>query len=382
MEQLQRLREIKEAILLSHPECAPILLPVDFKETKLPPGALMGTDGVHILYQDNICEKQDDPHLAAKVIHEDIHIMLSHATEARMCPLTGPVPLSASDPDVEEFVRLKARYGHAVDYVTNCIVNALGLPVDDGLYDPQYEGLSVEEVFNRLPQNVTGKAPDYHIFVPGAGDGQESKEQQLQKRQAFADFLTLAKAAGTLPGSMVDQLADLFKPEIPWLDLLQDWITVQCGSEDTTWKRPSRRGLAVDLYLPSGIDQSLQCLGYGRDTSGSMTDEDCAKGIGAATAAAEAVKIKKFVLVDGDAAVQRVLIFEAGDFVPPMDIPGRGGTDFRPIFEELLKHDPVCVVYFTDLEGTFPEKRPPIPVIWVTRNQQGEVPWGKVVRIK
>ena len=109
MEQLQRLREIKEAILLGHPECAPILLPVDFKETKLPPGALMGTDGVHILYQDNICEKQDDPHLAAKVIHEDIHIMLSHATEARMCPLTGPVPLSASDPDVEEFVRLKAR---------------------------------------------------------------------------------------------------------------------------------------------------------------------------------------------------------------------------------------------------------------------------------
>ena len=373
MDQLQRLLDVREALLLRHPQLAPLILPLEWKEERdLPFGSIIGTDGKQFIYDPEGIAEQDDLHLAAKVTHESIHNGMLHTLESRRTALIG------SDPTMKQMIR----YNNAIDYVTNCIVNAMDLPVEDGLYDPQYEGMFVEEVYHKL---VEDGGPTPH---PGTcyvkfqkGDEKDTAEHTTQMQQAFADFIVLSKMMGTLPGSMLDKLAETLKPEIDWLELLMDLVTVMCGKEDFTWRRPSRRSLALDIYLPSGLDSSVECLCFGSDTSRSMSVEDFGKSVGGVILAAETVKIRKFWWVEFDAEVQRVLEFE-GSFEPPTDMKGRGGTDFRPFFEEAVKHDPVCIICFTDLEGTFPDRPPDKPVIWVTRNPTGTVPWGELVRIK
>ena len=63
-------------------------------------------------------------------------------------------------------------------------------------------------------------------------------------------------------------------------------------------------------------------------------------------------------------------------------VPGGGGTDFRPVFDWVVKEgiEPDCVVYLTDLMGTFPAHQPEYPVIWGTIFD-GSFPWGEKVLI-
>ena len=383
MDQQQRLEEIRQAILLRFPEFAPLILPLTM-EAKEIPGARMATDGKKIYWSPSFVEQEDDANCATSIGHESLHNALLHVIARRRDALIGSMP-QEDNPAFTEWVAKKRLSDLAADYVVNPILLAAGFDLRDRAYEEKYEGMSWGEVYQLLLQDPQAQQQAQGhgecVLLPLEGNEEEQAEQVEKLKQAFTDFLTIAKARGKLPGSMLEKLTEGLRPEIPWLELLSNLVTICCGQEDFTWKRPSRRGLAVDLYLPSGISSSLQSMGFGSDTSGSMSELDCAQGVATAVAAGEAVKIHRFIWVEGDAAVQRVLEFD-GPFVPPTDMKGRGGTDFRPIIEELLRHDPAVIVYFTDLEGMFPPREPPVPVIWVTKNPGGTVPWGTVVRIK
>ena len=84
-----------------------------------------------------------------------------------------------------------------------------------------------------------------------------------------------------------------------------------------------------------------------------------------------------------------------------IDAKGGGGTDFRPVFDlidnpnsqlstlnsQLSDPDepPVCVVYLTDLDGSFPAKEPEYPVLWCVPpgvNANRKIPFGEIVAVK
>jgi predicted metal-dependent peptidase len=59
-----------------------------------------------------------------------------------------------------------------------------------------------------------------------------------------------------------------------------------------------------------------------------------------------------------------------------------GGTAFGPALAALDEDEepPACVVYLTDLYGSFPEEPPTMPVIWlVFGNAEPKAPFGRVV---
>jgi predicted metal-dependent peptidase len=67
----------------------------------------------------------------------------------------------------------------------------------------------------------------------------------------------------------------------------------------------------------------------------------------------------------------------------PFEVRGGGGTDFRPVFEDIARRklNPKLLLFFTDLMGIFPDKIPPYPVIWVIVRGVGQtklpsVPFG------
>jgi predicted metal-dependent peptidase len=82
-----------------------------------------------------------------------------------------------------------------------------------------------------------------------------------------------------------------------------------------------------------------------------------------------------------DAAVQSSQEFMASEAVR-LEPKGRGGTDFRPVFDWVDENglEPVCLIYLTDLCcDSFPEV-PEYPVLWVTESRR-MAPFGETVRI-
>ena len=82
------------------------------------------------------------------------------------------------------------------------------------------------------------------------------------------------------------------------------------------------------------------------------------------------------VLVDCDAEVQQVSTHRMP--IRGYTAKGGGGTDFRPAIEALRRTTPDVAVYFTDLMGTFPEKGPGFPLLWLATSDLA-VPFGRKV---
>jgi predicted metal-dependent peptidase len=85
-----------------------------------------------------------------------------------------------------------------------------------------------------------------------------------------------------------------------------------------------------------------------------------------------------------DAEVTGNATYTAADLPLRLDPKGGGGTSFGPALATLTEADepPACVVYLTDLDGSFPEDPPPMPVIWLVFGQPlapPTAPFGKIV---
>lgn len=82
----------------------------------------------------------------------------------------------------------------------------------------------------------------------------------------------------------------------------------------------------------------------------------------------------ELVLVDCDAEVQQISVHR--EPVCGYVARGGGGTDFRPAIDALRRMPLDVAVYFTDLLGTFPEKRTAFPLLWAV-TQDLEIPFGQ-----
>ncbi len=101
------------------------------------------------------------------------------------------------------------------------------------------------------------------------------------------------------------------------------------------------------------------------------------------------------VLIQCDAAVQSVEIYEpyeepafVADSAAKYRLHGRGGTDFRPVFEWVREQDELPMgtldglIYCTDGWGSFPDSELDYPVLWINCGRpKQEFPFGSVINI-
>lgn len=118
-----------------------------------------------------------------------------------------------------------------------------------------------------------------------------------------------------------------------------------------------------------------------RDTSGST--KPFLEMFGAEVQAiADELRPEKIYLVDIDADIQNVSVYEPGEQID-MTVHGGGGTDFRPAFDWADREGitPACAIYLTDGEGRFPAIAPDYPVLWAMTTK-AIAPWGETVEIQ
>lgn len=51
------------------------------------------------------------------------------------------------------------------------------------------------------------------------------------------------------------------------------------------------------------------------------------------------------------------------------------------MFDVLTDDPPVLLIYFTDLEGSFPKVHPAFPVLWASYNTDKQAPFGQTIKL-
>jgi predicted metal-dependent peptidase len=253
---------------------------------------------------------------------------------------------------------------------------AAGFP---GLKDPQYKGLSAEEIYELLPDE-----PEDNTYVV-SGDGDVSQvdgdgdlipvDDPALKAEIVNKVVSAiqqaemsgAPGAGNMPGSIRQAVERFLKPRLPWHLLLNRFFTA-LTEEDYTWARPNRRH--TEAYLPSREDsaEGLEHLAYYRDISGSITHRQEQRFNSEVKHIKETFRPKLLTLVDFHHEIVGEKVFGEDDPFEKLPIRENGGTDFDPVRTDILERRPTAAVIFTDLQARpmdpFP-KGVRIPVIWV-----------------
>jgi len=190
------------------------------------------------------------------------------------------------------------------------------------------------------------------------------------------------RAMGNMPGGILQAIETLNHVPKDWRQDMQRFVarSMELLIENTRKRRNRRYG----IIFPGQIVFPKLKLGVIIDSSGSVNDEEVAQ-FGAEIGRIHKMDIE-IVVVEHDHKVQAVY-----DFDPKkgFKVHGRGGTSFKPAYDEMAKHDVDGILHFTDMgccdEGI---KRPKVPVLWCATGTNGGknlhkiYPWGSYTYIE
>lgn len=306
------------------------------------------------------------------------------------------------------------------DYAINPIVIDSGLALPRNvLLDPRFKGKSAEEIHGLRLKKQKGGQDGQDKLGKGKGQGQdqnaqgghgddtqqgsnesskpdngpgevrdfqgsaEEKEQaEAESKVAVIQAANIAQGQGRLPGGMAGLIDQIKHPPVDWRSALLKFVQMS-SKADFSWRSPNRRYLGMGLYLPELRSEQLGPVVVAVDTSGScwgVLDEFA----GALQGILDECKPEKISAVYSDAAVCMVREYEPGDDVT-LETAGGGGTSFCPVFDWVREEgiEPACLIYLTDMDGTFPSEAPDYPVLWAKVGYRGRVaPFGEALEVR
>ncbi len=242
----------------------------------------------------------------------------------------------------------------ACDYVINGWLRTMnvGAMPEDVLYDNALDGLSAENVYDLLTQNLRKyrRMAQHDILFPDPGwtSTKEGAELDAWCRNAILRGLEYHESygRGLLPEGLVEEIRALSQPPIPWDVQLARWFDdrFQPLEKQRTYARLSRRQSATpEIPRPSVrlTEQALagRTFGVVLDTSGSMERNLLAAALGAIASYAEARDVRYVRVVFCDAAAYDQGYMDVLSIAGSVRVRGRGGTVLQPAVE-LLEHAP------------------------------------------
>ena len=311
----------------------------------MPTAATNGRDKYYgRAFMDQLNEKQ----LNFVVLHENFHVMLRQLTLW------------------DVLYRTNAQVANmACDYVINQMIvdldpenELIELPDGSICLDAKYRGWDTKQVFDDLMKNASACSAD------GGGDGKggqggfdshswgEANDMSDEEKKELAKAVDQAIRqgailAGKLGGKSARDIGALPEPVVDWREQLRDFVTsITSGRDTTTWRRPNRRWLANDQYMPSPFAESIGEIVVGIDTSGSIDDVTIRAFLAEITSIAQTNPPERMHLLYWDTNVAGTEVYEKSELdtiVQSTKPAGGGGTD------------PTCVKEYVQNMGTRPE---------------------------
>lgn len=243
------------------------------------------------------------------------------------------------------------------------------------LHDPKYDGMSSEEIYDKLMENVQkismedllDKLIDEHMDGDDDGSGEGDGDQEgkgkpklsAADRQAIKDEIKeamLAAAqttdgAGNIPAGVMRMIKELTEPQMNWRELLRMNLESTIKS-DYTWMRPSRRGWHMEAVMPGRKNDEMIDIAIAIDTSGSIGEKMLKDFLGEVQGIMDSFPAYKIHIVSFDTDTYNPAQYDSDNLDSIMDYEpaGGGGTDFDAIYRYLKDEDiqPRRLVVFTD----------------------------------
>ena len=278
--------------------------------------------------------------------------------------------------------RCPDKYNQAADHVINLQLLARGFKMPDWvLKDPQFTGMSTEEVYALLPKPGPDDKPRKmgNDIKPSEGDDMavEQAVQDIIIRAAMQSKMSQDKP-GSIPGDVQIYLNGLLNPKLPWNRILQKYLNAK-AKRDYSFRKPNRRFFPKH-HLPSLHSESLMNLAIAVDASGSVSDEDFKVFVSETNGILRMMKPKKITLIQFDTDIRQVDVVKSVTDLSKVTFTGRGGTVIAPVLEWANVNKPQLLLVFTDGEFRFTDATTKVPVLWLIHdNPTFAAPFGKTI---
>jgi len=298
----------------------------------------------------------------------------------------------------------------ACDYVINLMImdgdnNFVSLP-DGALLDHKYKGMDAGTVYRMLKEECkSGKVhiktvgdqegKDVPVIEVGNGldehdwesaDGMSNEEKEALAKDIDQALRQGAILAGKMSANIPREISEALQAKVDWREALREFITSFCADKDeSTWRRPSRRWIGQDIYMPSMIGESVGRIVIGIDMSGSIGQEEIGQFLGEVQNICERVKPEGIDLLYWDTRVCQHEKYEQDqldNLLSSTKPRGGGGTDPQCIVDYMTnkKIKAECAVVLTDGYVSSWGEGWSCPTLWgITTDQTSQI--GKTVHI-
>lgn len=253
--------------------------------------------------------------------------------------------------------------------------------------NPEYHGMSVEQVFNDLLRNPPPQQQQSLDTHAPADISKEEQEQRIEKmKTAVRNSQMAANAArGDKLGKSSGLFGDLLDPKIDPYAILREILTRTVrGFGQSTWRRPNRRFLGYDIYMPGSQAVAAQDLVIGIDTSGScFGTKTMTRFITELEHILTSVKPRTTHVIYWDSEVTGHQTFTDGRFsVADAKPVGGGGTNGSVLFDYMREKQisASAIIQFSDGDvGSWGDTT--VPTIWALTDKRKTAPFGTTIYI-
>jgi len=351
------------------------------------------TDGRNTFYGRDYMAKQASNKRKGVILHENLHKAFRHTTVWRH--------LFKENPTIANM---------ACDYVINLMImdgdnNFVSLP-DGALLDHKYKGLDAGTVYRMIKEEAKGgtvhvkrvgdqEGKDVPVVEVSNGldehdwesaEGMTNEEKEALAKDVDQALRQGAILAGKMSANVPREIGELLQAKVDWREAMREFVTSFCMDKDeSTWRRPSRRWIGQDVYMPSMIGESVGRIVIGIDMSGSIGDEEVGQFLGEVKKICETVKPEGIDLLYWDTRVCQHEKYEQDqldNLISSTKPRGGGGTDPQCIvnYMDKKKIKAECAVILTDGYVSSWGEGWSCPTLWgITTDQTSQI--GKTVHI-
>lgn len=321
---------------------------VEFTD-KIPTAATNGRD---VMYNEAFIDTLDEKELNFVVLHEALHKVFQHMTLWRK--------LWKEDPMLANM---------AADYVVNYTIyeadnnGILTKLPSSALFDKKYAGMTTRQIFDLLKQDkdkgegmfAKGQPMGGHDEHDWQGAEELTKEEVEEVKKQVDQALRQGEILRSkMNGNQNRSIQDLLEPKVDWREQLREFLNSTCKNKDkSTWKRPSRRFVNQDIYMPSLIGEAVGRIVVGIDTSGSIGQEQLTEFLSEIKCICDDVSPEAIELLYWDTEVAGHETYNQGDYealITTTKPKGGGGTHVGCVNEYIRdkRLEPEAVIVLTD----------------------------------
>ena len=339
------------------------------------------TNGRDVIYNPEFVKSLNDKELNFVVLHEALHKVYQHMHLWKKLWKENPMLANM-----------------AADYVVNYAIyeadeqSDIAKRPDSALFDLAYKNMTTKQIFDMLKRSSDFvKQQAGHDTHDWEGAEQLSDEEVNETAKQIDQALRQGEIIrGKMNGNKNRSINELLEPKVNWREQLREFVNATCRNKDkTTWKRPHKRFLGQDIYMPSMIGESIGKVVVGIDTSSSIGDKELSEFLTEVVAICDDVAPSSIELLYWDTEVAGHETYNQGDYkalVQSTKPAGGGGTHVGCVNQYIKdkRIEPEAVIILTDgyVEDDWGGSWGCTPTLWAVTSRNNTSPHGKTIHIQ